>query len=76
MSAERLLYCSQLDSEDSLISNTHRKPDPGWPQGGMIVFDNASFRYSADTPVALKPLTFIVQPGEKVCILQMCQHVT
>eukprot|EP00731_Ephydatia_muelleri_P021947 Em0014g538a len=69
ISAERLLYCSQLDSEDSLISNTHRKPDPGWPQGGMIVFDNASFRYSADTPVALKPLTFIVQPGEKVGII-------
>ena len=69
VSAERLLYCSQLDTEDSLISNTHRMPDPGWPQSGMIVFDNASFRYSADTPVALKSLTFVVQPGEKVGII-------
>ncbi|KAL5474368.1 hypothetical protein EMCRGX_G026307 [Ephydatia muelleri] len=69
VSAERLLHCSQLESEDSLMLNTHRKPNPGWPQGGMIVFDNASFRYSADTPVALKPLTFIIQPGEKVGII-------
>ena len=67
VSAERLLYCSQLETEDSLISNAYRKPDPGWPQCGMIIFDNSSFRYSADTPVVLKPLSFIVQPGEKVC---------
>eukprot|EP00731_Ephydatia_muelleri_P021940 Em0014g531a len=69
VSAERLLYCSQLETEDSLISNAYRKPDPGWPQCGMIIFDNASFRYSADTPVVLKPLSFIVQPGEKVGII-------
>ncbi|KAL5474408.1 hypothetical protein EMCRGX_G026350 [Ephydatia muelleri] len=69
VSAERLLHCSQLETEDSLISNAHWKPDPGWPQCGMIIFDNASFRYSADTPVVLKPLSFIVQPGEKVGII-------
>ncbi|KAL5474531.1 hypothetical protein EMCRGX_G026489 [Ephydatia muelleri] len=69
VSAERLLYCSQLETENSLISNAYRKPDPGWPQCGMIIFDNASFRYSADTPVVLKPLSFIVQPGEKVGII-------
>eukprot|EP00731_Ephydatia_muelleri_P021966 Em0014g557a len=63
------LLRSQLETEDSLISNAHWKPDPGWPQCGMIIFDNASFRYSADTPVVLKPLSFIVQPGEKVGII-------
>eukprot|EP00731_Ephydatia_muelleri_P021951 Em0014g542a len=69
------IYSSSFKSESWTrwscfdIYSFFKKPDPGWPQGGMIVFDNASFRYSADTPVALKPLTFIVQPGEKIGII-------
>ena len=67
VSAERLLQYTQLETETSLDSHSDKNPPPpGWPQRGAIVFDKASFRYSVDTPVVLKPLSFTIQPGEKV----------
>ena len=68
VSAERLLHYNQLEKEVLSDPNSDKKPDPRWPQGGMIVFEEASFRYSSDTPVVLKPLSFTIQPGEKVII--------
>ncbi|KAL5503399.1 hypothetical protein EMCRGX_G010341 [Ephydatia muelleri] len=70
VSAERLLQYTQLETETSLDSHSDKNsPPPGWPQRGAIVFDKASFRYSVDTPVVLKPLSFTIQPGEKIGII-------
>eukprot|EP00731_Ephydatia_muelleri_P016456 Em0009g880a len=70
VSAERLLQYTQLETETSLDSHSDKNPPPpGWPQRGAIVFDKASFRYSVDTPVVLKLLSFTIQPGEKDPVL-------
>lgn len=67
VSAERLLQYTQLETEALLDSHSDKKPPlTGWPQSGAIVFDKASFRYSVDTPVVLKPLSFTILPREKV----------
>lgn len=38
-----------------------------WPSHGRIQFKNVFMRYSEDTPLVLKGLSFVIERGEKVC---------
>jgi len=40
-----------------------------WPEKSSIEFKNVSMRYREGLPLALKNLSFLIQPGEKVGIV-------
>lgn len=66
ISVERVLDYSKLPSEAPLESSEEKKPPPDWPQNGKIVVKDACLRYSPDTPMVLKQITFTVLAREKV----------
>lgn len=46
-----------------------RKPDPKWPQQGMITFDHYQTRYREGLDLVLRDVTCKIDPGEKVGIV-------
>lgn len=67
-SAERVShYAFELEQELAFeISET--KPEPLWPEHGLIEFENVSMRYRPGLPLVLKNLTLSVKAGEKIGI--------
>lgn len=43
------------------------KPPIFWPVRPEIVFENVSLKYSENTKLALKNVSFIIKAGAKVC---------
>lgn len=46
-----------------------RKPDPKWPQQGLITFDRYQTRYREGLDLVLRDVTCKIDPGEKVGIV-------
>ncbi|XP_054998160.1 ATP-binding cassette sub-family C member 4 isoform X1 [Sorex araneus] len=67
ISVERVMEYTDLEKEAPWESQ--KRPPPGWPQEGVIVFDNVNFTYSLDGPVVLKHLTALIKSREKVGIV-------
>ncbi|KRY16864.1 Multidrug resistance-associated protein 1, partial [Trichinella patagoniensis] len=67
VSVERIKEYIELPSEASLVSAC--RPPPDWPNAGMVEFKNYSMRYRAELEPALKNISFVVQPREKVGIV-------
>lgn len=64
ISVERVIEYTNLEKEAAW--EYQKRPPPGWPQEGMIVFDNMSYTYSLDGPLVLKHLTALIKSREKV----------
>ncbi|GFN86327.1 multidrug resistance-associated protein 5, partial [Plakobranchus ocellatus] len=70
-SAQRMLeYCNISDKEGTAIppENT-QKLAAKWPFRGEIVFNNVKLRYRENTPLALKDINFVINPGERIGIV-------
>lgn len=62
-SVERVMEYTELENEAAWET---QKPPPGWPNKGLITFDQVNFSYSAKGPPVLKNLTAMFKPKEKV----------
>uniref|UniRef100_A0A8C2LHR1 ATP-binding cassette, sub-family C member 4 n=2 Tax=Cricetulus griseus TaxID=10029 RepID=A0A8C2LHR1_CRIGR len=67
ISVERVIEYTNLEKEAPW--EYQKRPPPGWPQEGVIVFDNMNFTYSLDGPLVLKHLTALIKSREKVGIV-------
>ncbi|XP_031216906.1 multidrug resistance-associated protein 4 [Mastomys coucha] len=67
ISVERVIEYTNLEKEAPW--ECKKRPPPGWPHEGVIVFDNVNFTYSLDGPLVLKHLTALIKPREKVGIV-------
>ncbi|XP_021104693.1 multidrug resistance-associated protein 4 isoform X2 [Heterocephalus glaber] len=67
ISVERVMEYTNLEKEAPW--EYQKRPPPGWPQEGVIIFDNMNFTYSLDGPVVLKHLTALIKSTEKVGIV-------
>ncbi|KAF9361144.1 hypothetical protein BGX26_005518 [Mortierella sp. AD094] len=69
-STERLVhYTKNLPQEPPAESRPDLKPEPLWPEQGVISFNNVSLRYRPDLPLVLKNISFDVQSGLKVAVV-------
>lgn len=64
ISVERVIEYTNLEKEAAW--EYQKRPPPGWPHEGVIVFDNMSYTYSLDGPLVLKHLTALIKSREKV----------
>ncbi|MEQ2194718.1 Multidrug resistance-associated protein 4, partial [Xenoophorus captivus] len=62
-SVERVVEYTELKSEAPW--ETEKRPPPGWPSRGMVIFDRVNFSYTADGPLVLKDVSATIHPGEK-----------
>lgn len=67
ISVERVIEYTDLEKEAPW--ECKKRPPPGWPHEGVIVFDNVNFTYSLDGPLVLKHLTALIKSREKVGIV-------
>nr|KAF6427058.1 ATP binding cassette subfamily C member 4 [Rousettus aegyptiacus] len=67
ISVERVIEYTDLEKEEPW--EYPKRPPPGWPHEGVIVFDNVNFTYSLDGPLVLKHLTALIKSREKVGIV-------
>ncbi|XP_054557204.1 ATP-binding cassette sub-family C member 4 isoform X2 [Talpa occidentalis] len=67
ISVERVMEYTDLEKEAPWEGQ--KRPPPGWPHEGVIVFDNVNFSYSLDGPLVLKHLTTLIKSREKVGIV-------
>lgn len=67
ISVERVIEYTDLEKEAPW--ECRKRPPPGWPHEGVIVFDNVNFTYSLDGPLVLKHLTALIKSREKVGIV-------
>nr|XP_045001464.1 ATP-binding cassette sub-family C member 4 [Jaculus jaculus] len=67
ISVERVIEYTDLEKEAPW--EYQKRPPPGWPHDGVIVFDNVNFTYSLDGPLVLKHLTAFIKSREKVGIV-------
>ncbi|XP_005355719.1 multidrug resistance-associated protein 4 [Microtus ochrogaster] len=67
ISVERVIEYTNLEKEAAW--EYQKRPPPGWPHEGVIVFDNMSYTYSLDGPLVLKHLTALIKSREKVGIV-------
>ncbi|KAG8517038.1 Multidrug resistance-associated protein 4, partial [Galemys pyrenaicus] len=67
ISVERVIEYTDLEKEAPW--ECEKRPPPGWPHEGVIVFDNVNFSYSLDGPLVLKHLTALIKSREKVGIV-------
>ncbi|XP_028627445.1 multidrug resistance-associated protein 4 [Grammomys surdaster] len=67
ISVERVMEYTDLEKEAPW--ECKKRPPPGWPHEGVIVFDNVNFTYSLDGPLVLKHLTALIKSREKVGIV-------
>lgn len=68
-SVERILEYTKLHREEFLISS--KSNVKLWPHEGRLRFLNVSLKYFSSQSLILKNLNLIVNPGEKVLILQI-----
>ncbi|XP_034354498.1 ATP-binding cassette sub-family C member 4 [Arvicanthis niloticus] len=67
ISVERVIEYTDLEKEAPW--ECKKRPPPGWPHEGVIIFDNVNFTYSLDGPLVLKHLTALIKSREKVGIV-------
>ncbi|KAM5288773.1 ATP-binding cassette sub-family C member 4 isoform 1-T1 [Ctenodactylus gundi] len=67
ISVERVIEYTDLEKEAPW--EYQKRPPPGWPHEGVIIFDNVNFTYSLDGPLVLKHLTALIKSREKVGIV-------
>ena len=70
---ERLLHYSELSPEGN--GRSPSDPPPSWPAGGRIKFNNVKLAYREGLPLVLKGISFEINPGEKVSLLDRYQHI-
>ena len=68
-----------LLSECSIIRNclpitTPNDPPPTWPMKGKIAFSNVEMAYRKGLPLVLKDVSFEINPGEKVCLIEFAYN--
>ncbi|KAH7103342.1 ATP-dependent bile acid permease [Auriculariales sp. MPI-PUGE-AT-0066] len=64
---ERIIVYCNLESEPPLRLDSD--PKQGWPPQGKIEFKDVEWRYRDNLPMALKKVTFTINPGERVGIV-------
>ena len=64
VSIQRLTDLENIPREASGQPGSHR-----WPRRGKVKFINARLKYRPSTPLVLKDLIFVVEPGMKVSIV-------
>ncbi|KZW02973.1 cadmium ion transporter [Exidia glandulosa HHB12029] len=64
---ERIVVYCELEPEPP--AKTDADPTGDWPPQGGIEFKEVDFRYREGLPLALKSISFVVQPGERVGIV-------
>lgn len=67
-SVERVGTYIDLPSEAPTVIDGKRPP-PGWPSSGSIMFEDVVLRYRPELPPVLHGLSFTVPPSEKVGIV-------
>ena len=70
---ERLLHYSELSPEGN--GRSPSDPPPSWPARGRIKFNNVKLAYREGLPLVLKGISFEINPGEKVSLLDRYQHI-
>ncbi|CAG8520388.1 12933_t:CDS:10 [Funneliformis mosseae] len=68
VSVERVKEYIDLPSEAPVVIPDNR-PDPTWPQNGLIQYQNYSTRYRPELELVLKGVSFVIKPKEKVGIV-------
>ncbi|CAB4400795.1 unnamed protein product [Rhizophagus irregularis] len=68
VSVERVKEYIDLPSEAPVVIQDNR-PDPTWPQNGLIEYQNYSTRYRQGLELVLKGVSFVINPREKVGIV-------
>nr|XP_045582319.1 ATP-binding cassette sub-family C member 4-like isoform X3 [Procambarus clarkii] len=68
-SVERVIEYSNLEPEASLETEKDKLPHPGWPEHGIITFEDVSLQYSDNEPPVLKNLNFCIRANEKIGIV-------
>lgn len=66
-SVERILEYSQLQPEKQ--PDIPQNVSHEWPKHGKIEFKNVFYRYSIDSDIVLRGLSFMVKPQEKVSVV-------
>ena len=78
VSVERSLEYANLEREedthglgdsDSKTGLRTIQPRATWPETGAFEFRNVSLQYSAETPAALRNISFVVKPREKIGVV-------
>lgn len=60
---------NDIEKEPSLKSDNDKKPPPNWPEKGALVIRNVWMRYTPDGAPALRDLSFVLQPKDKLGIV-------
>lgn len=68
VAVERIKEYSQTPQEAEW-EIPERKPDPKWPEQGLITFDHYQTRYRQGLDLVLRDVTCKIEPGEKVGIV-------
>ena len=58
------MHYTELPAEGDIT--TQNDPPPTWPMKGQITFNNVEMAYCEKLPLALKDVSFEINPGEKV----------
>ena len=66
-SAERILAYTEIVPEKG--RDIMEQPPKGWPESGMIKFNDVSLRHYKEGPKVLKNLTFEINPSEKIGVV-------
>lgn len=65
----RVIEYNDLEKEASLESAGGKKPHPNWPEKGALEMRNVWMRYAPDGNPALRSLSFILHPKDKLGIV-------
>lgn len=69
VSVERVMEYTNLNPEPPLETLPKYRPPRGWPEYGVIAFNNLYLKYSKDSDYVLKNLTFRIKENEKIGIV-------
>ncbi|XP_042212324.1 ATP-binding cassette sub-family C member 4-like isoform X2 [Homarus americanus] len=68
-SVERVIEYSHLEPEAPLETEKDKLPKPGWPEHGIITFEDVSLQYNETEAPVLKNLHFCIRANEKIGIV-------
>ncbi|XP_069950148.1 ATP-binding cassette sub-family C member 4-like isoform X3 [Cherax quadricarinatus] len=68
-SVERVMEYSHLEPEAPLETDKDKLPHAGWPEHGIITFEDVSLQYNENDPPVLKNLNFCIKASEKIGIV-------
>lgn len=69
ISVERIEEYGNLPPEEGYYLKMPETVSPSWPQSGRIIYDDVSMRYTQDSELVLKSVSFCINGGEKVGIV-------